>query len=57
MKRNEVMEDSGAQTKSFYTCKNALFAGGCRCKVLGGANECLLEKNQEICPYYEQEDE
>lgn len=57
MKRNEEMEDSGAQTKSFYTCKNALFAGGCRCKVLGGDNECLLEKNQEICPYYEQENE
>lgn len=44
------------ESKSFWNCKNGFFAGGCRCRVLGGDNICLLELNDnDICPYYEKE--
>nr|DAH69493.1 MAG TPA: hypothetical protein [Caudoviricetes sp.] len=44
------------ESKSFWNCKNGFFAGGCRCRVLGGDNICLLELNEDdICPYFEKD--
>ena len=44
------------ESKSFWDCKNGLYAGGCRCRVLGGDNICLLELNDDdICPYFEKD--
>lgn len=35
------------ESKSFWDCKNGLYAGGCRCRVLGGDSICLLELNDD----------
>lgn len=55
------MEDSGAQVRAqehnFWTCKFGMYAGGCRCRIRGGDNECYLEKEDGVCGLYEKEDE
>ena len=38
---------------SFWDCKYGIFAGGCRCKLRDGDNECMVEKGG-VCGYYEE---
>lgn len=56
MDQQENNKKKVRETKSFWDCKNGLYAGGCRCRVLGGDNICLLELNDDnICPYFEKD--
>ncbi len=49
------MEAQENKEKSFWDCEHGYYAGGCRCRKLGGDNICLLELNNDnLCPYYEE---